>query len=409
MRILITSAVYLFLATTGAAQTTEPQSVGESYKALRNEWDSREKARQNAFEKAATEKEREAAAKLNPASELEAYIDRFLAVAERDPKDAGARDALFWILETGRWADHNAPKRRRQVDRAMDLVLEHHRNDDGLGSILPNLVNYPTAKRDGFLRAVYETTTARAVKGPACWGLAEYLRIQAGLAEDLKRPKPDETDMRLLERRYGSYLDHLRSCDPGAMLKESEALCERALDEYGDLPYRRGSIDKASKKTLADVAERTLNEIRHLAVGNEAPEIVGQDADGTTFKLSDYRGKVVVLTFSGNWCAPCRGMYPQERELVERLKDKPFALLSVNTDESKDTLRKSIQDREVTWRCWWDGRTDGPICAKWSIYSFPTLYLLDAQGVIRSKGLGGKALDEAVDALLTEIKDLSKP
>ena len=49
-------------------------------------------------------------------------------------------------------------------------------------------------------------------------------------------------------------------------------------------------------------------------VGDEvAPEIEGKDADGDAFKLSDYRGKVVVMTFSGNWCGPCRAMYPDER------------------------------------------------------------------------------------------------
>jgi hypothetical protein len=97
-------------------------------------------------------------------------------------------------------------------------------------------------------------------------------------------------------------------------------------------------------------------------------------------------------------------MYPEERELVERLKDRPFALLSVNTDESKDTLRKAIKDGEITWRCWWEGRTDGPICSRWSIHGFPTLYVLDAKGVIRFKGGEGKVLEEQVAALLAEVE-----
>ena len=80
----------------------------------------------------------------------------------------------------------------------------------------------------------------------------------------------------------------------------------------------------------------------HLGIGQEAPDIAGTDADGQPFKLSDYRGKVVVLTFSGNWCGPCVAMYPAERALIERYKDKPFAILSVNTDADKETLRQSM-------------------------------------------------------------------
>ncbi len=65
-----------------------------------------------------------------------------------------------------------------------------------------------------------------------------------------------------------------------------------------------------------------------------APEVVGRDHEGKLFALAEYRGKVVVLTFSGNWCGPCVGMYPQERELVARHASKPFALVSVHTDAS---------------------------------------------------------------------------
>ena len=120
------------------------------------------------------------------------------------------------------------------------------------------------------------------------------------------------------------------------------------------------------------------------------------------FKLSDHRGKVVVLTFSGNWCGPCREMYPRERALLARLKDRPFAILSVNTDPDRETLRKSIREGEITWRCWFDGGRDGPITSRWNVRSFPTVYVIDAEGVIREVGLRGDDLDRAVERLLGE-------
>jgi hypothetical protein len=95
---------------------------------------------------------------------------------------------------------------------------------------------------------------------------------------------------------------------------------------------------------------------------------------------------------------------------VSRLKDKPFALLAVDTDTDKATLRKVISAGEVTWRCWWDGAMDGPICKAWDIRGFPTVYLVDGHGIIRDSMMGGgKPLDEAVDRLLKEMEKSPVP
>src|SRR5215475_209715 len=62
-------------------------------------------------------------------------------------------------------------------------------------------------------------------------------------------------------------------------------------------------------------------------IGLPAPEIDSEDFDGNRVKLSDYRGKVVVVVFWYAACPPCRAMIPHERELAERYRDKPFAMI----------------------------------------------------------------------------------
>ena len=75
--------------------------------------------------------------------------------------------------------------------------------------------------------------------------------------------------------------------------KAAEAEFEQVVAKFGEV--------KLGNRTLADAPRGELFEIRHLAIGKVAPDIVGKDTDGKTFQLTDYRGKVVVLDFWGNW------------------------------------------------------------------------------------------------------------
>jgi hypothetical protein len=68
----------------------------------------------------------------------------------------------------------------------------------------------------------------------------------------------------------------------------------------------------------------------------------------------------------------------------------------VNTDHDRETLRRSISQGEITWRCWWEAGVDGPICARWMIEGFPQVYLLDHKGVIRSREFPDKAASNRV-------------
>lgn len=98
-------------------------------------------------------------------------------------------------------------------------------------------------------------------------------------------------------------------------------------------------------------------------------------------------------------------MLPHERSLVKRLKDEPFALVGVNSDSKPETLEKAEQDENISWPSFFDGGgTGGPIATKWGVASWPTIYVLDENGIIRFKNVREKAMDDAVDALLAKLK-----
>jgi hypothetical protein len=101
-------------------------------------------------------------------------------------------------------------------------------------------------------------------------------------------------------------------------------------------------------------------------------------------------------------------MYEHERSLVKRLEGKPFALIGVNSDRDLAALKKTLVEERITWRSFWNGGgTDGPISRKWGVTTWPSIWIIDAKGVIRYRDVGGHDMDKAVDALLAEMEKSS--
>jgi hypothetical protein len=96
-------------------------------------------------------------------------------------------------------------------------------------------------------------------------------------------------------------------------------------------------------------------------------------------------------------------MIPHERVMVERLKEQPFALVSISVDEKKETFTEFLAKETMPWTHWWDGSQRG-VLEDWDVRHFPTIYILDVQGVIRYKELHGEELEKAVNSLLKEAK-----
>jgi hypothetical protein len=98
-------------------------------------------------------------------------------------------------------------------------------------------------------------------------------------------------------------------------------------------------------------------------------------------------------------------MIPHERSLVTKMQGRPFALLGVSADDSREELQQTMQKRDVTWRNWWDGA--GTIQTEYGVEAYPTLVLIDARGVVRHLNQGApkaEDLERAIDQLVAEAE-----
>jgi len=97
-------------------------------------------------------------------------------------------------------------------------------------------------------------------------------------------------------------------------------------------------------------------------------------------------------------------MFAHERSLVDKYKGQPFALLGVNTDGSREQLRKAQEKDHLNWRSWWDS-AGGPIALKWKVDGLPSLFLIDHKGMVRWQSVGVpdlKQMDELIEKLVKE-------
>jgi len=313
---------------------------------------------------------------------------RLLELAEKNPKDTGVvPEALIWAITHSSSRGEQAKTRERALDQ-----LTNHVDSPKVGDICLSLIREPSPSGEKLMRAIAEKSANEEAKGKATFSLGQYLKNTAASIQTLK----DQTEMlKSQEQVYGKeVVASMLERAPTALIKESEKLFETVADKYGYI--------KVDNQRLGEKAEGELFEIRNLAIGKVAPDIEAEDLYGTTFKLSDYRGKVVVLNFWGNWCGPCRDMYDQERSLVKKLADRPFVMIGVNSDINLQDTKRVMEKEKITWRSFWNGGPRGPISTKWNVRSWPTIFVLDAKGVIRYKNVLGEKMNEAVEVLLKE-------
>lgn len=227
----------LFLA--GPMSAADKPSIASEYQRISKEFEREQRDFFKAQDAAKTPAERDKI----PFPDREKYAAQMVAVAAKDTKVSAAVDAMLWVIENAR---NDSPSR----SSAFALLKRYDFDSERLDDVCRVLAEEEEKEAEGFLAEMIARSPRQEVKGAAALSLGQSLAAE--------NPKKAEG-------------------------------------------YFRDVVDKYGTAQQKEAARAELFEMHNLVLGKVAPEIEGEDVDGKRFKLSDYRGKVVVITFWGDW------------------------------------------------------------------------------------------------------------
>jgi hypothetical protein len=191
-------------------------------------------------------------------AQMRTYPAKFWAIAEKNPKTTAARNALSWILRYG-------TTDQALMQKASKRFLDDHLSDKDVLTALGSISRFAGGDAEGLYRRVLKENPHPEVKAGATYLLANSL-----VGNDLRS---------------------------GSITPQREA---ELIEKLKDLREQAGDGEYYGRP-VTKLLDGMLFEIQHLQIGKTAPEVSGEDIDGAPFKLTEYRGKVVVIDFWGDW------------------------------------------------------------------------------------------------------------
>lgn len=226
--------------------------------------------------------ERAEIVKTNPMKE---FAEKFRALVEEHPDSEVAATALGWLANNADQPDERESSLATLMEKYPDsLAMKDAATAYTLGK--------PSQQAEDNLRDIFKNSPHREARGIAAHSLVTYFDRNSMFSKQIDELAKNERFVEQFGEEAIEYLRNMKIED-----SEIESLYETIANDYADIVLTRFGTEM----NIGDAAKNALFELRNLSMGCVAPNIEGTDLDGKEFALSDYRGKVVMLDFWGDW------------------------------------------------------------------------------------------------------------
>jgi peroxiredoxin len=342
------------------------------------------------------------------AYEHDSADEEFAVPAERDPwsEDGRALYAFFGAEWGKRWTAVVIPLESSPPLFLVDLDRDGDLRDEQPAEGVPH---------DGFGGGHRLEVRLSGLEPPLILHLGKDLtgiRRLYVVAEALREGRVEIGDARLrfiVQGRYGTYGDPFQDVyfdtDGDGEIELGRYSDERYVigDEYVNLAGRSWSfeVDPAGDRLRLEALKYKRPGRFRLGPGNLAPDVSFADVDGEAGRISDYRGKVLLLYLWGTWCAPCKEETPHLRQAFDTYYGQGLEILGVAKRDEPEVIRDYVKRHGMPWRQTAEPE-EGAIVTLYRAQAVPNMVLIGRDGRIVRRALRGRELMAALEPLFAD-------